>query len=88
MTSVERVVEMIDLPEKDSEHTLTTSRTHHSSREPPLGWPQLGGLEFRDVSMSYVNTNTQVFDRLSFNIEPGTRVGIVGRTGCSYSEIN
>ena len=44
-------------------------------------WPYLGAVEFRDVTMSYRPGLPPVLKDLSFYVEPGSRVGIVGRTG-------
>lgn len=39
-----------------------------------------GGIEFREVSFSY-NEGTLVLDKLSFEVQPGQRIGIAGHTG-------
>ena len=44
-------------------------------------WPYLGAVEFRDVTMSYRPGLPPVLKDLSCYVEPGSRVGSVGRTG-------
>ena len=45
------------------------------------GWPQRGGLSFRDVDMRYRVDLPLVLKKLCFEIAPEETVGIVGRTG-------
>jgi ATP-binding cassette subfamily B protein len=41
----------------------------------------IGEIEFRNVSFAYEGSNKYILDDISFLINPGTRVGIVGKTG-------
>jgi ABC-type multidrug transport system fused ATPase/permease subunit len=43
-----------------------------------------GSIEFRSVEMSYGN-NEKVLQDLSFKVEPGQKIGLVGRTGSGKS---
>lgn len=45
-----------------------------------------GKIEFRDVSFAY-DGNTDVLEKVSFSIKPGTAVAIVGRTGAGKSTL-
>ena len=45
-----------------------------------------GEVEFRDVSFSYDST-APVLEHVSFAVEPGTRVGISGRTGAGKTTL-
>jgi ABC-type multidrug transport system fused ATPase/permease subunit len=45
-----------------------------------------GRIEFRDVSFAYDGTN-KVLENVSFNIEPGRAVALVGRTGAGKSSL-
>ncbi len=50
--------------------------------------PDLSGkLAFEKVSFSYPNTNVPVLEEVSFSIEKGERVGIIGRVGSGKSTI-
>jgi ATP-binding cassette subfamily C protein LapB len=46
-----------------------------------------GRIEFRNVIFSYPGSTTRVLDDVSFVIEPGQRVAIVGRVGSGKSTI-
>lgn len=49
--------------------------------DPPSDWPQHGGIKLEDVEASYRPGLRPVLRRLTFNAFPGSKVGIVGRTG-------
>ncbi len=46
-----------------------------------------GGIEFRNVSFRYPGTERDVLRDVSFTIEPGQTVAIVGRTGSGKSSV-
>jgi ATP-binding cassette subfamily C protein LapB len=46
-----------------------------------------GGIEFKDVVFSYPGQETKALEKISFRINPGERVGIIGRIGCGKSTI-
>ena len=46
-----------------------------------------GGLEFRDVSFSYPDQEGRALDRLSFKLEPGQSIGVLGRIGSGKSTL-
>lgn len=54
----------------------------------PLRRPRLDGrIAFRDVSFRYPGSTALALDRVSFDIEPGERVAIIGRVGSGKSTI-
>jgi ATP-binding cassette, subfamily B, bacterial len=55
----------------------------------PIGLPDpVGRIEFDDVSFAYpVSDGSLVLDHISFTIEPGETIAIVGSTGCGKSTI-
>lgn len=54
----------------------------------PLRRPRLEGrIAFRDVSFRYPGSTALALDRVSFSIEPGERVAIIGRVGSGKSTI-
>ena len=50
-------------------------------------WPEEGRVEFKSVNLKYRPTTEVVLKNLTFNIEPGEKIGIVGRTGAGKSTI-
>ncbi|XP_034486075.1 multidrug resistance-associated protein 4-like [Drosophila innubila] len=78
MTSVERVLQYTEL-EQESSHPL--------GKEPSQQWPTHGQVELRDMSCRYDPNGSAVLKHLSLTIEPGWKVGIVGRTGAGKSSL-
>lgn len=54
---------------------------------PPPSWPQKGHIEFRNVKLRYRESLPLVLKDVSFDIKPGEKVGIVGRTGAGKSSM-
>jgi len=50
-------------------------------------WPVHGQIEFNNVTMRYRPTLEPSIQNLSFTVQPGMKVGIVGRTGSGKSSI-
>jgi len=46
-----------------------------------------GRIEFKEVSFIYPNTGTLALDRVSFVIEPGSRLAVIGRTAAGKTTI-
>ncbi|KAG9103477.1 hypothetical protein FRC06_010585, partial [Ceratobasidium sp. 370] len=55
--------------------------------DPPPEWPQNGEISFRNVALRYRDGLPLVLDGLTFNVKPGERVGIVGRTGAGKTSL-
>ncbi|KAF5356102.1 hypothetical protein D9756_004037 [Leucocoprinus leucothites] len=55
--------------------------------EPPAYWPASGSLVVKNLSARYSQTGPKVLHDISFEIKPGERVGIVGRTGSGKSSL-
>ncbi|KAH7101139.1 P-loop containing nucleoside triphosphate hydrolase protein [Auriculariales sp. MPI-PUGE-AT-0066] len=51
------------------------------------GWPSVGKIEFRNVTLRYRADLEPALKEVSFKIEPGTKLGICGRTGSGKSTI-
>jgi ATP-binding cassette, subfamily B, bacterial MsbA len=64
----ESVFEILDEPSEGSGGTLSLARAR-------------GEIEFRDVSFEYSNEKGGVLHEVSFRVEPGQTVAIVGRSG-------
>jgi ABC-type siderophore export system fused ATPase/permease subunit len=58
-----------------------------SSPPLPAEWPSAGHIRFENVSMRYRPGLKLVLENVSFEIAPGARVGIVGRTGAGKSSL-
>ncbi len=53
----------------------------------PPDWPTHGAIEVRDLAMRYRPEMPLVLRGISFNVEGGAKVGLVGRTGSGKSSI-
>lgn len=76
MTSVERVLEYSDVETEDKK-----------VGEVVKSWPNLGRIEYKNVSLTYTTTKEKVLKSISFTVEPRQKIGIVGRTGAGKSSI-
>ena len=72
MNAVERILVYVDLP---PEGELTTPN------DPPPSWPEHGAVSFKNVKLAYREGLPLVLKDVSFDVKPGEKVGIVGRTG-------
>ncbi|KAK6464985.1 oligomycin resistance ATP-dependent permease [Scheffersomyces coipomensis] len=66
----------------DQEAPYTIQNTNPSS-----SWPQEGSIKFEKVSMNYRPGLPLVLKELSFDVKPGQKIGICGRTGAGKSSI-
>lgn len=80
MTSVERVCEYIQIP---PEPPLESKPGHR----PSTYWPEDGGIEFKNMSLKYSETEDHVIKDFNLKISPSEKIGIVGRTGAGKSSI-
>ncbi|QPC79478.1 hypothetical protein HYE68_010230 [Fusarium pseudograminearum] len=55
------------------------------NKNPEEGWPRYGGLEAKNVDVQYDHTTEPVLRGLSFNLKPGEKLGICGRSGSGKS---
>lgn len=56
-------------------------------KDAPAAWPAEGKIEVEDLSVAYKDTLPPVLKNLNFTIQPGERVGIIGRTGAGKSTL-
>ncbi|XP_072323665.1 ATP-binding cassette sub-family C member 9-like isoform X3 [Scyliorhinus torazame] len=82
MNAVERVNHYTTLP---SEQQLKGSQIDTGSDL--TNWPHSGEIEFNDVSVRYDEKLEPVLYKLTLKINPGTKVGICGRTGSGKSSL-
>ncbi|XP_033224446.1 multidrug resistance-associated protein 1 isoform X4 [Belonocnema kinseyi] len=57
------------------------------NREPPKEWPIEGSVEFRQFKVRYRKGLDLVLNGISFKVNGGEKVGIVGRTGAGKSSL-
>ncbi|CAD6954568.1 unnamed protein product [Tilletia controversa] len=76
---VERVLHYVDLPPEGPKLLPNDPEEEQ--------WPTEGAIEFRDVQLRYRESLPLVLKGVSFKINPGERVGVVGRTGAGKSSL-
>ncbi|KAF9516365.1 hypothetical protein BS47DRAFT_1371770 [Hydnum rufescens UP504] len=54
---------------------------------PPPSWPERGEVEFKDVVLSYRPGLPPVLQGISFVVDGGQKIGVVGRTGAGKSSL-
>lgn len=98
MVSCERCMNLGDVPKesyKDGERPPPKHLPEHGPWAPETSalmadrpqWPEQGVVEFKDVFMRYRPDTELVLKGLTFKIEAGHKVGIVGRTGAGKSTL-
>ncbi|KAG8972657.1 hypothetical protein FRC05_009668 [Tulasnella sp. 425] len=55
---------------------------------PPAAWPSSGSLRIEKLSAKYSNDGPNVLHDISFEIQSGEHVGVVGRTGAGKSSLS
>ncbi|TMW67895.1 hypothetical protein Poli38472_007567 [Pythium oligandrum] len=81
MVSPERMQQYIDI-EQEAPHKIPTF-------DPPAStaWPSAGAIRFENVSFRYKDADQLVLKNLSFSVQGGEKIGIVGRTGAGKSSL-
>lgn len=79
MNSVERMKEYIDV-EQEAKAIIDEAR-------PAGNWPSQGAIQFMNYTTRYRPDLEPVLKDLTFSVQPGERVGIVGRTGAGKSSL-
>ena len=79
MNSVERVKEYIEV-EQEAKAIIDDAR-------PAGNWPSQGAIQFMNYTTRYRPDLEPVLKGLTFSVQPGERVGIVGRTGAGKSSL-
>ena len=75
--SLKRVSELLNAPQdvRDREDVKAPSE------------PLRGGIEVRDLTFRYPDGEYDVLQNVSFKLEPGQSLGIVGKTGCGKTSL-
>ncbi|KAG0048489.1 hypothetical protein BGZ89_004587 [Linnemannia elongata] len=79
IVSIERVREYANLT-SEARDIIPDSKTDPA-------WPQSGAIELKDYSVRYREGLDLVLKDVSVKIQPGERIGIVGRTGAGKSSV-
>jgi ABC-type multidrug transport system fused ATPase/permease subunit len=79
MNAVERVLEYVNVEQE--------AKAHIPKTKPAANWPSQGIVEFINYSTRYRADLDPVLKDLTFKIDAGQKVGIVGRTGAGKSSL-
>ena len=82
MVSIIRCYKLLEIPQERLESTLKIPIDVEKQ------WPTNGNVVFDDVHLRYRPNTELVLKGLSFNIQGGHKIGIVGRTGAGKSTIS
>ncbi|KAL0132725.1 hypothetical protein PUN28_000454 [Cardiocondyla obscurior] len=80
MTSVERIMQFTELEKEGPFESSPTDK-------PSTKWPSKGIIKFDQVYLRYAESEPPVLKSISFAIESGMKIGIVGRTGAGKSSL-
>ncbi|KAI2473932.1 ATP binding cassette (ABC) transporter subfamily C member [Diabrotica virgifera virgifera] len=75
MTSLERVIEYTNIKTEKKDGTTVQN------------WPSTGSISYQNVYLAYGDSDSFVLKNLNFEIKPGEKIGVVGRTGAGKSSI-
>ncbi|RWS30840.1 multidrug resistance-associated protein 1-like protein [Leptotrombidium deliense] len=79
MVAVERCLEYNKTPVEAPQYI--------ESKKPKDNWPQKGGIKLVDYSTRYRDGLKLVLNKINCEINPGEKIGIVGRTGAGKSSL-
>ncbi|KAH3670504.1 hypothetical protein OGAPHI_001019, partial [Ogataea philodendri] len=79
MNSVERVQEYIEGTPQEPAKVLP--------QDPVNSWPSEGVIDVKNISIRYAPDLPRVIDDVSFHVNAGEKIGVVGRTGAGKSTI-
>ena len=79
IVSVERILEYSSGKQE--------SNSNENNKKSPKDWPKQGSVEFVNYTAKYRENLDTVLKCISFIIQPGQRVGVVGRTGAGKSSL-
>ncbi|PVF95679.1 ABC protein [Serendipita vermifera] len=82
MNAVERVFQYTR-----NEVVPPEGRYQKNSNDVPEGWPKIGSVSFKEVTMSHRDDLPPILHSISFSIRGSEKIGIVGRTGSGKSSL-
>ncbi|KAH7105025.1 multidrug resistance-associated ABC transporter [Auriculariales sp. MPI-PUGE-AT-0066] len=78
MVAVERVQDLTAIDQEPAEFI---------EPRPPAAWPQSGHVVVENLSVRYADNLPDVLHELDFEVQPGERVAVIGRTGSGKSTL-
>ncbi|PWN45185.1 hypothetical protein IE81DRAFT_344880 [Ceraceosorus guamensis] len=78
--SLERLQDLITLTPMEASAVIESNR-------PPASWPSKGAIEVRNLSLQYAPELDPVLHKVTFTVQPGEKIGVVGRTGSGKSTL-
>ena len=80
MNSVERIRHYLQVESEAARHSPP-------GHEPPKDWPQSGRIKVENLTLRYAPDLPTVIRGVTFEVQPGAKVAVVGRTGAGKSTI-
>uniref|UniRef100_A0A6Q2WU42 Cystic fibrosis transmembrane conductance regulator n=1 Tax=Esox lucius TaxID=8010 RepID=A0A6Q2WU42_ESOLU len=89
MRSVDRVFKFIDLPQEAPRPSDSGRGTDLVIDNPHAqdSWPSQGHMEVQGLTVKYTEAERSVLQNISFTVEGGHSVGVLGRTGSGKSTL-
>ena len=84
MINVDRCMKLLEIPQ-ENEAPEESKKTFFTTDRPD--WPETGRIEFNHVCLKYRPNTEVVLKDLTFEVKPGEKIGVVGRTGAGKSTI-
>lgn len=79
MNAVERVDEYLQIEEE--------APSVNPSNRPPEAWPSKGNIKVENLTLRYSPEGPPILSDVSFQVKPGEKIGIVGRTGAGKTTL-
>ena len=87
MISTQKIFDYTQLESEDETYKKTDEQLIVTNKTEKGAWPYEGMIKFDNVSMKYREYLQPAINGLSFVVQPGMKVGVVGRTGAGKSSI-
>ncbi|MED6267882.1 hypothetical protein CHARACLAT_016587 [Characodon lateralis] len=78
-------MQLVSVERTEEYSTELPSEPQQLNEQLPAAWPEQGSLEFCNVVLAYREGLPNALDGVSLVVQPGEKIGIVGRTGSGKS---